>query len=95
MQIWKAVLEVDFMVTRYEISFKHEILNEFIASINGFIGRNYNGRTMPEDISAMKNEVWSIYNKLPLEDNMEVLNSFENRLVEIRDYVRKNTPTAH
>ena len=83
------------MATRYEISFKHEILNEFIASINGFIGRNYSGKTMPEDIFAMKNEVWSIYKKLPLEENMDVLNGFENRLAEIRDYVRKNTPVAH
>ena len=79
----------------YEISFKHEILNEFIASINGFIGRNYSGKTLPEDISAIKNEVWSIYNKLPLEDNLDVLNGFESRLAEIRDYVRKKTPISH
>ena len=78
----------------YEISFKHEILNEFIASINGFIGRNYSGKTLPEDISAMEKEIWQIYNKLPLEDNMDVLNGFEQRLSEIRDYVRNNTPNS-
>ncbi len=83
------------MATAYEISFKHEILNEFIASINGFIGRNYSSKTLPEDISDMKNEVWSIYNKLPLEDNMDVLNGFENRLTEIRNYVREKTPISH
>ena len=79
----------------YEISFKHEILNEFIASINGFIGRNYSDNSMPENISAMEKEIWQIYNKLPLEDNMDVLNGFENRLAEIRDYVRKKTPISH
>lgn len=77
------------MATAYEISFKHEILNEFIASINGFIGRNYSDNSMPEDISALEKEVWQIYNKLSLEDNMDVLDCFEKRLSEIRDYVRE------
>ena len=80
------------MATAYEISFKHEILNEFIASINGFIGRNYSDNSMPEDISALEKEVWQIYNKLSLEDNMDVLEGFEKRLSEIRDYVREKTP---
>lgn len=80
------------MATAYEISFKHEILNEFIASINGFIGRNYSDNSMPEDISALEKEVWQIYNKLSLEDNMDVLDCFEKRLSEIRDYVREKTP---
>ena len=75
------------MATAYEISFKHEILNEFIASINGFIGRNYSDNSMPEDISALEKEVWQIYNKLSLEDNMDVLDCFEKKLSEIRDYV--------
>ena len=77
------------MATAYEISFKHEILNEFIASINGFIGRNYSNNLMPEDISALEKEVWQIYNRLSLEDNMDVLEGFEKRLSEIRDYVRE------
>ncbi len=77
------------MATAYEISFKHEILNEFIASINGFIGRNYSDNLMPEDISALEKEVWQIYNRLSLEDNMDVLEGFEKRLSEIRDYVRE------
>lgn len=79
------------MAAAYEVSFKHEILNEFIASINGFIGRNYSGKKMPDDITSAKNEIWDIYNKLPFEDDIDALNDFEKRLSEIRDYVRELT----
>ena len=79
------------MATAYEISFKHEILNEFIASINGFIGRNYSGKEMPKDIAMAKNQIWDIYKKLPFEEDMNALNDYEKRLLEIRNYVSENT----
>lgn len=85
------------MATAYEISFKYEILNEFIASIDGFITRNYlyPDREMPSDIKAMESEVWDIYDKLPLENNMDTLNGYDKRLSEIRDYVHTHTPVPH
>lgn len=82
------------MATAYEISFKYEILNEFIASIDGFITRNYlySGKEMPSDIKALESEVWDIYDKLPLENNIDKLNGYNKRLSEIRGYVHEHTP---
>lgn len=78
-------------VTPYEITFKHEILNEFIASINGLIGRKFSQKVMPNDILKAKNEIWEIYRKLPFEKDLSTLNSIELRLFEIRDFILKRT----
>lgn len=75
------------MATAYEISFKHEILNEFIASINGFIGRSYSGRELPDGVKSAKDEIWDIYRKLPFEKDIRALNEYEERLTRIRSYV--------
>lgn len=78
----------------YKISFKHEILNEFIASVDGFVTRNYlySDKKMPDDIRASENELWDIYHRLPFENNFDALNSVEKRLLEIRDFIREHTP---
>lgn len=77
----------------YEISFRHEILNEFIASIDGFITRNYlySGKKMHDDIRAWENELWDFYRKLPFENNLETLKCYEKRLLEIRDFIFEHT----
>lgn len=75
------------MATPYEIAFKYEILNEFIASVDGLIGREFPGK-LPSDIAPLSEEVWDIYRKIPLEDNIEVLDQYDKRLMEIRDYVQ-------
>lgn len=85
------------MASAYEISFKHEILNEFIASVGGFISRNYvyNDDKIPSDISALENEVWDISRKISLEEDMITLEKYDRRLSEIRDYVYDRTPQPH
>lgn len=75
------------MATPYEVSFKYEILNEFIASVDGLIGREFPGK-LPADIAPLSEEVWDIYRKIPLEDDIEVLDQYDKRLMEIRDYVQ-------
>lgn len=75
------------MATPYEIAFKYEILNEFIAHVDGMIGREF-PKKLPADIAPLEEEVWDIYHKLPLEDDMEVLDRYDKRLIEIRDYIQ-------
>lgn len=75
------------MATPYEVAFKYEILNEFIASVDGMIGREFPGK-LPSDIAPLSEEVWDIYRKIPLEDDIEVLDKYDKRLMEIRDYVQ-------
>lgn len=84
-------------VTPYEISFKHEILNEFIASVDGFITRNYlySNKELPSDIKDKHDELWEMYRKLPFESNLEVLNEYECRISEIRDYLKEHTLQPH
>lgn len=77
------------MAAAYEISFKHEILNEVIADIMGFISRKFDYENLPEDISELKDEVHEIYDKIPLEDDIITLDGYDRRLLEIRNYVIK------
>ncbi len=78
----------------YQISFKHEILNEVIASIDGFVTRNYlySNTEMPDDIRALENELWDIFRKLPFENNLDALTCYDKRLLEIRDFICEHTP---
>lgn len=73
--------------TPYEVAFKYEILNEFIAHVDAMIAREFPGE-LPEDIAPLHEEVWDIYHKLPPEDDIEVLDRYDKRLIEIRDYVQ-------
>lgn len=77
----------------YEISFKHEILNEFIASTDGFITRYYlySDKKMPDDIRTLENEIWDFYHKLPFQNNPDALNYYKKRLLEIRDFICEQT----
>lgn len=78
----------------YEISFRHEILNEFIASVDGFITRNilYSNAEMPDDIRSLEIELWDIYRKLPFENDLNSLNGIEKRLLEMRDNIGEHAP---
>ena len=76
------------MATPYEVAFKYEILNEFIASVDGLIGREF-PENLPSDIAPLSEEVWDIYRKIPLEDDIEVLDRYDKRLMDIRDYVQE------
>lgn len=77
------------MATAYEVAFKYEILNEVIASVDGLIGREF-PKKLPSDIARMSEEVWDIYRKIQVEDDIEVLNQYDKRLMEIRDYVQNS-----
>lgn len=74
------------MATAYDVAFKYEILNEFIASVDGLIARCF-PKKLPSDIAKLSDEVWDIYRKVKLERNIDVLDGYEKRLFEIRDYV--------
>lgn len=75
------------MATAYDVAFKYEILNEFIASVDGLIGRSF-PQKLPADIAKLSDEVWDMYRKIPFEDDVEVLDQYDRRLTEIRDYVK-------
>lgn len=75
------------MATPYEVAFKYEILNEFIASVDGLIGREFPGK-LPSDIAPLSKEVWDIYRSIQLERDVEALDHYDKRLMEIRDYVQ-------
>lgn len=81
------------MATAYEISFKHEVLNEFIAGIDGFFTRNflYTGKKIPENVAKARKEMWDIYEKLPFENDMDMLEKYDKRLFEIRDFIKSQT----
>ena len=85
------------MPTAYDVSFKHEILNEFIASIEGFITRNYlyTDKVIPTDIQSMEKEIWEIYEKLPFEEDIDALDAYDKRLSEIRSNIQELTPQPH
>lgn len=75
------------MATAYEAAFKYEILNEVIASVHGLIRREF-PKKLPSDIAPLNDEVWDIYHKIPLEDDIKALEKYDERLLEIRDYVQ-------
>ncbi len=75
------------MATAYEVAFKYEILNEVIASVDGLIGREF-PKKLPSDIAPLSDEVWDIYRKIQLERDIDVLEQYDKRLLEIRDYVQ-------
>lgn len=85
------------MSSFYEITFRYDILNEYISHIHGFITRNYvyPKREIPAEIQSMEAEMLEIYDRLPLEESMEQLDIFEKRLEEIRSYVLEHTPKPH
>lgn len=76
------------MATAYDVAFKYEILNEFIASVDGLIARSF-PQKLPSDIAKLSDEVWDMYRKIPFEDDVEVLDQYDRRLAEIRDYVKE------
>lgn len=76
------------MSTPYEIAFKYEILNEVIAHVDGLIGRAFPD-ILPADIAPLCEEVWEIYRKIQLERNIDVLEKYDKRLLEIRDYAKR------
>lgn len=86
-----------FMHTPYEVSFKYEISNEIIASISGFISRNfhYPYTDAPEEIRAIDNEVDEIYHKLPLENDYDKNVEYQKRLIELWHRVKEITPQPH
>lgn len=75
------------MATPYEIAFKYEVLNEFIAHVDGMIGREFPGE-LPEDIAPLSEEVWDIYRSIQVERDIDILDRYDKRLIEIRDYVQ-------
>ena len=75
------------MATPYEVAFKYEILNEFIASVDGMIGREFPGK-LPKDIAPLSEEVWDIYRSIQVERDIDVFDQYDKRLMEIRDYVQ-------
>ena len=77
------------MATAYEVAFKYEILNEVIASVDGLIGREF-PKKLPSDIAPLSDEVWDIYHKIQLERDIDVLEQYDKRLLEIRDYVQNS-----
>lgn len=80
------------MATPYEVAFKYEILNEFIAHVDAMIGREFRGE-LPSDIAPLSEEVWEIYRNVQVERDIEVLDKYDKRLIEIRDYVQaRETP---
>ena len=85
------------MLTPYEISFRHEIMNEFAAHITGFIGRNYDylKKPVPPEIQKLEHEAFMMERCFTLNDNEEKLDRCLTRLIEIRDYVWANTPEPH
>ena len=78
----------------FNASFKYEILNEVIASINGFAFRNY-GNNAPQEIKPQLDEVHEIYCKLSSEQNLAKLEEYDRRLTELRCYIFEHTPLPH
>ena len=85
------------MATAYEIAFQYEIANECIAGINGFISRNYNSvdKKMPKEIEEIDKEIWDIYRKLPLENDMDKMLEYRDRLKYLLKHVKEITPQPH
>lgn len=86
------------MHTFYEIAFKYEISNEIIASIRGFISRNYKypyEENAPKEIVDLRNEVGKIYRALPLENDFDKQAEYQKRLCEILKRVKEITPPPH
>ncbi len=75
------------MAAEYDITFRYEILNEIIAHVTALIDRTF-PEDMPSDIAEMNNEAWDIYRKIPVENDIDVLDRYEKRLLEIRDHVK-------
>lgn len=75
------------MAAPYEIAFKYEILNEVIAHVDGLIGCVF-PENLPADIAPLYNEIWEIYRKIELERNIDVLEKYDKRLLEIRDNIK-------
>ncbi len=85
------------MATAYELAFEYEVANECIASINGFISRNYTsiGKRMPKEIKKIDNEIWSIYHKIPFENDMNKMLEYKDRLAYLFNRVKVITPQPH
>ena len=87
-----------FMHTPYETAFKYEISNEIIASIRGFISRNYKypyEENAPMEIVDLRNEVGEIYRALPLENDFDKQVEYQDRLCKIMKRVKEITPQPH
>lgn len=85
------------MHSAYEVAFKYEISNEIIASISGFISRNYHYpyNDAPKEIVDIDKEIDEIYQKLPLEKDYDKHVNYQNRLVELLKRVKEITPKPH
>ncbi|MCH5196174.1 MAG: hypothetical protein J1F28_05640 [Oscillospiraceae bacterium] len=85
------------MHSAYEVAFKYEISNEIIASIKGFISRNYSYpfTNTPQEVIAINDETNKIYQKLPLENDYDKNVEYQNRLIELLKRVKEITPKPH
>ena len=84
-------------MTIYERSLKQEVYTELIWGIDGFVFRNYTvpHKEIPRNIEALRDEALNIYRGFTAEDTEEKLKKDENRIVEIRDYIKSVTPLPH
>lgn len=85
------------MAAAYNVAFEYEIANEVIASINGFISRNYDmpDDELPENVAAINSETQEIYEKLPLEEDYDKTVGYKNRLIELLKLLKSITPQPH
>lgn len=82
---------------RYQITQAHEVLNEFVAHISGFVTRNfvYPDKDIPEGIKSLEKEALDIQRSFSFNDTRELLNNYEVRLVEIDKLIKDATPLPH
>lgn len=85
------------MATAYDVAFEYEIANEIIASINGFISRNYEmpDDELPEKVAVINSETQDIYEKLPLEDDYDKTVAYKKSLVDLLNLLKSITPQPH
>lgn len=81
------------MATAYDLAFKYEILNEVIAHVQGLISRKFPDN-LPSDIARLNEEVLNIYHNMETERVMAVLDKYDKRLLEIRDYIQNRDVKA-
>ena len=84
-------------MTLYERSLKQEVYTELIWGIDGFVFRNYTvtNKEIPQNIVKLRDEALDIYRSFTVEDTEEKLERDEQRIVEIRDYIKSVTPLPH
>lgn len=85
------------MLTRYEVCFRHEILNEFAGHISGFVTRNYiyTETPIPKEIEEQEREAVLMERTFTPQDDEEKLDSCLKRMQEIKQYIWSRTPVPH